>query len=347
MRNRSFVLICALLGLLFTGAGGLYAYDKGQKDVIGQGVRVGGIDVSGMTASEARAELTTRFGREQARDIIVRKGKKRYTLNPARQAGSRFDVDAMVDAAVAESREGNIFSRTVRSLRDTKLNADIPAEVTYSEVALVRFVSAIERDLNRKPEDASIGFKPGGFDRVEGRDGITVMAAKLRADLAAKLTGTAAPGLVGVTVKKTEPKITREELAQKYPTLIMIDRENFKLRYYRDLKLQKTYTIALGAAGFDTPAGEYAITDKTVDPTWYVPNKEWAGDLAGQVIPGGAENNPLKARWLGFYNGAGIHGTADEGSLGSAASHGCVRMAIPDVKELYEEVPVNTPLYIG
>ena len=44
---------------------------------------------------------------------------------------------------------------------------------------------------------------------------------------------------------------------------------------------------------------------------------------------------------------AGIHGTTDTASLGSAASHGCVRMSIPDVIDLYDRVDVGTPIYIG
>ena len=50
---------------------------------------------------------------------------------------------------------------------------------------------------------------------------------------------------------------------------------------------------------------------------------------------------------MGIYDGAGIHGTDDVGSLGRAASHGCVRMAVPDVIELYDQVDVGTPIYIG
>ena len=50
---------------------------------------------------------------------------------------------------------------------------------------------------------------------------------------------------------------------------------------------------------------------------------------------------------MGFYDGAGIHGTDDVSSIGTAASHGCIRMRIPDVVELYDRVPVGTPLYIG
>ena len=55
----------------------------------------------------------------------------------------------------------------------------------------------------------------------------------------------------------------------------------------------------------------------------------------GQVIPGGAPNNPLKARWLGIYNGVGIHGTAEGWSIGTRASHGCIRMHVADVVALY------------
>ena len=65
------------------------------------------------------------------------------------------------------------------------------------------------------------------------------------------------------------------------------------------------------------------------------------------MVPGGVPDNPLKARWMGIYDGAGIHGTDQVGSLGSAASHGCVRMAIPDVIELYDQVPVGAPVYIA
>ena len=102
----------------------------------------------------------------------------------------------------------------------------------------------------------------------------------------------------------------------------------------------------MGAIGYDTPAGLYRIQNKAVNPTWSVPHSPWTGSLAGAVIPPGP-SNPLKARWLGIYGGAGIHGTDQTWSLGSAASHGCIRMAIPDVIELYDRIDVGTPVYIG
>ena len=77
-----------------------------------------------------------------------------------------------------------------------------------------------------------------------------------------------------------------------------------------------------------------------------MPNSSWAGSLAGTVVPPGPDN-PIKARWLGIFAGAGIHGTDETWSLGHAVSHGCVRMAIPDVEALYPQVSVGTPIYIA
>ena len=128
--------------------------------------------------------------------------------------------------------------------------------------------------------------------------------------------------------------------------MLVADRANFRLNLYEKLKLAKSYTVAVGALGFDTPAGLYHIQNKAVDPAWHVPESDWAGSWPApwcRAVP----ENPLKARWLGIYDGAGIHGTDQTYSLGSAASHGCIRMAIPDVIELYDQVPVGAPIYIA
>ena len=50
---------------------------------------------------------------------------------------------------------------------------------------------------------------------------------------------------------------------------------------------------------------------------------------------------------MDFPDGAGIHGTVDTWSIGTAASHGCIRMTIPDVEDLYPRVPLHTPIYVG
>jgi lipoprotein-anchoring transpeptidase ErfK/SrfK len=148
-----------------------------------------------------------------------------------------------------------------------------------------------------------------------------------------------------VRVKK--PKVTRAQLAAKYPTLIVVERSAFQLTLYKHLRRVHSYAIAVGQIGLETPAGLYHIANKQVNPAWSVPNSSWAGSLAGTVVPGGTPQNPLKARWLGIFDGAGIHGTDQLYSLGTAASHGCIRMAIPDVISLYDQVPVGAPIYIA
>ena len=88
----------------------------------------------------------------------------------------------------------------------------------------------------------------------------------------------------------------------------------------------------------------YEIESMAANPAWCVPDKA-AGDLAGKVILGN-DRQPDQGALDGFWNGAGIHGTADEASIGTAASQG-IRMLIRDVIDLYDRVPLHTPLSIA
>jgi lipoprotein-anchoring transpeptidase ErfK/SrfK len=135
-------------------------------------------------------------------------------------------------------------------------------------------------------------------------------------------------------------------VAAEYPSYLTLDRSNFTLKLWKHLELAKSYTVAVGMEGLETPEGLYHIEAMEENPVWHVPESDWAGSLAGETIPPGPEN-PIKARWMAIFEGAGIHGTEETESLGSAASHGCVRMAIPDVEELYDQVEVGTPIFIG
>jgi lipoprotein-anchoring transpeptidase ErfK/SrfK len=135
-------------------------------------------------------------------------------------------------------------------------------------------------------------------------------------------------------------------LRRRYSSFVTIDRAAFRLRLFIHLRFARGYPIAVGQQGLQTPAGLYHIQNKVVNPSWQVPFSSWTGSLAGQVIPPGPDD-PLKARWLGIFNGAGIHGTDETWSIGHAVSHGCVRMTIPEVIDLYNRVKIGTPVYIG
>ena len=344
MRHRWFILVAVVLLVLVGGAVAAYAYDSSRDDTIAKGVTVAGVDVGGMTTAEAQQAVRRELQKPLEQPVTVRRGQARFTLS-AKDAGVQADVGGMVDEALAASREGSIVQRVTRDLTGGEEDAQVPARVTYSNDAVKQLVTRVSGKLNRPARDADVEFP--SLATVKAQKGRQVKAAALRQRIAQALTVPGVDRTVRAPVKVIQPKVTQAQLADRYPVVLIADRPNFKLRLYRNLHLSKEYTVAVGAVGFDTPAGLYHIQNKAVDPAWHVPNSDWAGDLAGTVVPGGTPENPLKARWLGIFDGAGIHGTDETYSLGSAASHGCIRMAIPDVIELYDQVPVGAPIYIA
>ena len=201
-------------------------------------------------------------------------------------------------------------------------------------------------EINREARDARVEPTASLIEPIDSQTGLKLRAGDLKQAIDSELQSPDGERRVAASVDEIEPEVTTESLAAGFPHYLTVDRSGFKLRYYRNLKLEKTYDIAIGQAGYETPEGTYHITNKQVDPTWYVPDRDWAGDLAGKVIPPGPDN-PIKARWMGFYDGSGIHGTDDAASIGTAASRGCIRMRITEVKELYDVIPDQTPIYIG
>jgi lipoprotein-anchoring transpeptidase ErfK/SrfK len=351
MRHKSFILLASLLFLLIGGAVAVYAYDASNNDEIAKGITVAGVDVGGLKKAEAAKAVADRVNGPLQTTIKVRWAGKTYHLS-AKRTHARANIDATIQEALDKSDSGNILSRTKRNLTGGRINTDIPVEVSYDEASVEKLVAKIEKRVDRRPVNAGIAFggpqaKP--FHTVEGKDGVQLDTDQLKQRLHDEVVHPTPKRLVKATVTHIKPKVTNKQLAKRYPTILAVDRESFQLRLYKDFKLKKTYTVAVGQQGLDTPAGLYHIQNKAVNPAWSVPHSAWTGSLAGKVIPGGAPNNPLKARWLGIFDGAGIHGVdpSEYGSLGHAASHGCVRMRIDDVIELYDQVPVGAPIYIS
>ena len=344
MRHRWFILVAVLLLVLIGGSVAAFAYDSSRDDLIAEGVTIAGVDVGGMTTGEARRVVRRELQEPLERPISVFRGKTRFTLS-AEDAGVKADVGGMVDEALEASRDGSIFDRVTRDITGGEEDVQVPPRVSYSTSAVRGLVKRVRSSLNRAARDAEVDFP--SLEKVKEQKGRRVRVASLEQRIAQALTVPGVKRSVKAPVRIIEPKVTRAELAEKYPVVLVADRYNFKLRFYKNLELQKEYIVAVGAVGFDTPAGLYQIQNKAVDPAWSVPNKEWAGDLAGTVVPGGVPENPLKERWLGIYDGAGIHGTDQTQTLGTRASKGCLRMAIPDVIELYDQVPVGAPIYIA
>jgi lipoprotein-anchoring transpeptidase ErfK/SrfK len=346
MGKRALIAIVCGVVLLIAAAVGAYAWDNSKSGEIAEGVRVGNIDLGGLEERQAADLLQHELIKPYEKPVVVTYEGEDYTLH-AKDLDVRADVDGMVAEALSVSREGGLPSRLVRYATGDEVDHRIDPRVAYSETAVERFVEGVAAKVNTEPQDASINPTTTSLEPVPGKDGYALREDELRTDITHVLeSGGPGPRAVKADVETVKPEVTTDELAAQYPDYITVDRASFTLRHYENLKLVKEYTVAVGQAGYDTPTGTYPIESKQVDPVWSVPNSDWAGDLAGTTVPGGSPENPLKARWLGIYAGAGIHGTDDIGSLGSAASHGCIRMAVPEVIELYDQVEVGTPVYI-
>ncbi len=345
MRSWSFVAVALTIALLFGGAAAVLAYDSSQSHTIADGIKVAGVDVGGLTVSRAEARVRAAYRARLHHPVTLRFEHMRFRLTPS-ETRVRADVAGAVQQALQRTRSANLFSRVVRSITGGHINANIEPGLRYSSGAIERMVGRIKRAIDRPARSATITFSGDSIGRVASQSGRQVDADALKAKVGAALSSGSVHGALAIPVSSTEPGQTTRTLAERYPTIITIDRSAFRLRLWKHLRLVKQYTIAVGMAGLETPAGLYHVQDKQVNPSWHVPNSAWAGSLAGQTIPPGPAD-PIKARWMGIFNGAGIHGTDELGSLGTAASHGCIRMAIPDVIALYDQTPLGTPVYIA
>jgi lipoprotein-anchoring transpeptidase ErfK/SrfK len=335
---------CAVVLILLAAA--MLLYDHSRRDQIARGVTIAGVNVGGMSEAAARAKIQRELIAQLNEPVTVHAGKRHWRLS-AREAGLAVDAGNMVSQAVSASRRGSIFSRTFRGLFGGSVKHDVPLVVSYSHRAVRGLTAKVRASVNRAPRDATVVPSPSGLNAVPAAAGLTVDNARLGGDIDRALASTGAGRNVAVPVHGVKPTVTTLQLASKYPAYIVVSRSEFRLRFYEHLKLAKTYEIAVGMEGLETPAGLHHIEWEQVDPPWYVPKKAWAGALAGTVVPPGP-GDPLKARFMSFEGGAGIHGIdpSEYSSIGHDASHGCIRMRIPDVIALYSKSPVGTPVYI-
>lgn len=345
MRTRIQIAALLVAMLVVVVAGAAYAYDSTQKDKIADGVTIGGVDVGGLERQEAERLVRKRLLQPLQHNLRVEFRDQSWEL-PGEKLKLHADVETAVAEALEDSQEGGLPGRLVRYVSGGDVDESISPQISYSEPAINRFVREIAADINQEPRNASVEGGSESLEVVASEPGRKLRDNLLEKELKAAVLNASAPHTIEAHVHATKPEVTTDEVAAQYPSYLTLSRDTFTLRLWKNLKLAKTYTVAVGQVGLETPEGLYEIQNKQVEPYWHVPESDWAGDLAGQVIPPGPEN-PLKARWMGIYDGAGIHGTEDTGSLGTAASHGCVRMAVADVEELYGLVEVGTPIYIG
>jgi L,D-transpeptidase ErfK/SrfK len=125
----------------------------------------------------------------------------------------------------------------------------------------------------------------------------------------------------------------------------------FQFQRDSDLLAVLTYPVGVGTEERPSPTGQMYVERKVTRPTWHVPasiakdHLKKGDPLPAAVLPG--PQNPLgeyalylsKASYL-------VHGTNKPASIGLRATNGCIRLYPEDVKKLYENTPVKTPLSI-
>jgi lipoprotein-anchoring transpeptidase ErfK/SrfK len=303
--------------------------------VIAANVVAGGVPVGQMTVDEAAATLQSRLSEPLAGVIVVGAAGRVYRLTPA-QAQVHFDPRLTAVRA---------YQAGASAPAGTPAPIEVGLAIDFSQKSVQAFVENIAFRAFRPAQDAFVQVTMAHLYPRHERNGHHIVAPALRTEIGAALMSATAPRLFHVPLVIDRPHIAYSSLRRRYPTIVTVDRSTFKLRLFKLLRLVKTYGVAVGRVGLATPPGLYHVQEREVNPSWHVPNAPWAGSLAGQTIPPGP-NDPLVARWLGLGNGIGIHGTNEPFSIGSRASHGCIRMVPRDVIELYPRVPLGTPVYI-
>ena len=140
-----------------------------------------------------------------------------------------------------------------------------------------------------------------------------------------------------ITLLPAAAQSTNPDAAKKPERQIVVSIPHRQLAVVEDGQVVKVYAVAVGAEESPSPEGDFTVTHRLVNPTYYHP---------GKVI-GPGKSNPLGTRWIGLNKkGYGIHGTNLPASIGKAASHGCIRMRQADLEELFAMTNVGDKVVI-
>lgn len=293
------------------------------------GVSAGGVDLSGLDVPTAAAKLDAELAPRLVGDLLMGVAGRPWTL---KMADAKLKLDSVRTAKRALYAKAGV--------------TQVAPAISHSRLAVKGFAEEIAKKVDKPARDARIKITLRHIYRERSRYGhrLDVDAARKAIDTA--IDDPAAPRVLHQPLTRARAKVNANDLARVYSTVITIDRAHFKLRLFKGLKFRKSYGVAVGQAAYPTPTGRFSITSKQVNPVWSVPNSPWAGELQGTTVDGGSAANPLKARWMGITNGVGIHGTGEDYSIGTRASHGCIRMHVPDVVDLFKRVPLGAPVLI-
>jgi lipoprotein-anchoring transpeptidase ErfK/SrfK len=341
--GRGTIVLLVVLAVLVAGAVGsafaAMSYDRSHADRILPGIRVEGVDVGGMTRAQAISAVRPLADRVLARTITVHAGSISWTKTLA-QLGASVDVTPAVDQALEVSQRYPWWSRTYHRIANKPIDARFEYQLAFDSRPVQTFVSTVSRKVRTAGVDAGYELEGNTLHITASQAGHT-----LRADAAAALliaaVRTAEPS-VRLPMASVAPDVTEDEVGKA----ILVNVSKNMLYLFDDLKVVRQYPVATAMQGFLTPDGTWEVINKVENPTWHNPDPTGWGKDEPLVVPPGP-GNPLGTRAL-YLNAPGIriHGTPSDYSIGSYASHGCIRMHISDSEALYPLVPIGTPVYV-
>jgi lipoprotein-anchoring transpeptidase ErfK/SrfK len=300
---------------------GVAAPDAARKPVvIAPGVKIGGVWVGGLMSEPARTRVEAAFGRP----LRLEFRDKRWRISPRYLGGA-----AAVDEAVAKA---------LRAAPRTRIRLKVSA----AQPRVRRYVARLDRLFSKDAIDAAVVGVSGGRPQFSpAKTGLAVEREAMAQALTRVLRTTNRRTPIQLIVREVQPEVTPEN----YGPIVIIFRESKKLALFDGPTQVRTFGIATGSSEYPTPLGNYGIATKQMNPWWIPPpDSDWA--QGKKPIPPGP-GNPLGTRWMGLTAPlVGIHGTPDAASIGYSASHGCIRMRVPEAEQLFNQVNVGTPVLI-
>ena len=286
--------------------------------VIADGVRIGGLDVGGLARWDAYAAVEASFAR-RVQLVFKQRTLRAY---PAGSLGAGAKSWRAVDRALAAAPD-----------------TDIRLGVTFERGKAKRYVARLAKRLDRAPRNAEVRLQHLRPRITKAKDGRRILRYRLRVALR-RAIWRHERGPVAIETEPVKPSVTR----RSYGPIIVIRRGSKRLYLYQRTRFRTSFGVATGLPQYPTPLGRFSIVTMQRHPWWYPPDADWAAG-ASPIPPG--PGNPLGTRWMGLsVGGVGIHGTPDAASIGYSASHGCIRMRIPDAEWLFEHVRVGAPVFI-
>jgi lipoprotein-anchoring transpeptidase ErfK/SrfK len=311
------VLSIPALVLALVAAAPAHAQAPPPEPTIAAGVTIGGLDVEDLTAEQAHDAVEAAF----KAPLQLTFGKRAWSIRPV-----KLNARAAIDIAVTHA---------LAAAPDTAVALDVKVKPRRID----RYVRYLEKIFHRDAKDARILLRRLAPQIVPERKGVDVRPVRM-ANAIKRALRQHDRGPLELIVRYREPAFTRADIG---PTIV-IHRGARRLYLYKKEKLLRIFKIAVGQSAYPTPLGRYRVIVKERNPQWDPPSSPWAEGL-GPIPPG--PGNPLGTRWIGTSAPAiGIHGTPQPWTVGTAASHGCIRMYMSDVEWLFERIRVGTPVFI-